>query len=105
MARKSINFFGLKRLGYIRAGPLPGHKKNGFSVPGNAGALLQRSAAEIVRARQLLISRRRFILKETVPVSRLLRGEWRRVLPAAPGFARHYSARRIRERPSAGSPR
>lgn len=39
MARKSINFLRLKRLGYVRAGPLPGHKKNGFSVPGNAGAL------------------------------------------------------------------
>jgi hypothetical protein len=36
--RKSINFFGLKSLGYVRAGPLPGHKKNGFSVPGNAEA-------------------------------------------------------------------
>ena len=47
MAGKSINFFGLKRLGYVRAGPLPGHKKNGFSVPGNAGALFQRSAAEM----------------------------------------------------------
>jgi hypothetical protein len=39
MTRKSINFFGLKRLGYVRAGPLPGHKQNDFSVPGNAGAL------------------------------------------------------------------
>jgi hypothetical protein len=44
MARKSINFFELKLLLYVRAGPLPGHKKSGFSVPGNAGALLQRSA-------------------------------------------------------------
>ena len=31
MARKSINFLRLKRLRYVRAGPLPGHKKNGFS--------------------------------------------------------------------------
>jgi hypothetical protein len=46
MARKSINFFGLKRLGYVRD-RFPDTKKNGFSVPGNAGALLQRSAAEI----------------------------------------------------------
>jgi hypothetical protein len=30
MARKSINFFGLKRLGYVRVGPLPGHKKTVF---------------------------------------------------------------------------
>jgi hypothetical protein len=40
MARKSINFFGLKRLSYVRAGPLPGHKKNGFSVPGNCWGVI-----------------------------------------------------------------
>src|SRR5215468_3587142 len=30
MARKSINFLRLKRHGYVRAGPLPGHKKTVF---------------------------------------------------------------------------
>jgi hypothetical protein len=49
MARKSINFFGLKRLKYVRAGPLPGHKKKGFSVPGNAGVI----AAERRRNRRI----------------------------------------------------
>ena len=32
MARKSINFFGLRRLRYVRAGPLPGHKKTVFQL-------------------------------------------------------------------------
>jgi hypothetical protein len=40
MARKSINFFGLKRLGYVRAGPLPGHKKKRFFSRGQCWGVI-----------------------------------------------------------------